>query len=286
MEDINTFFEKKLSKSLIYEQIYPYTYKSQPKYLLEDIKDLMELVTWLSDYYQDFYCYEFFHKDLVRYLEGNESLDMDRVFQYQNNIHNMPVSKNWQVIFKRKFNWLILTDEEEIYMRNEAFNSFLCASPAITYRFKTRRQALQRNINDPKLLAVCRNVLALMTEKERTFFVNYVVTRDGGAKLDKFRYLMDSSSLAEGIPTPSPISPTPTPISPPTISPPIQRTEEQEKKYQKRKRRKENEKRRKEKQTKKELDELDELISEVEPNYKPKRSGGLAKLVAFGSGTN
>ena len=90
---------------------------------------------------------------------------------------------------------------------------------------------------------------------------------------------MDSSTMAEGIPTPPPISPT-------SISPPIQRTEEQEKKYQKRKRRKENEKRRKEKQTKKELDELDELISEVEPNYKPKRSGGLAKLVAFGSGTN
>lgn len=279
MDDINTFFEKKLSKSLIYEQIYPYTYKSQPKYLLEDIKDLMELVTWLSDYYQDYYCYEFFHRDLVRYLEGNESLDMDRVFQYQNNIHNMPVSKNWQVIFKRKFNWLILTDEEENYMINEAFNSFLCASPAITYRFKTRRQALQRNINDPKLLAVCRNVLALMTEKERTFFVNYVVTRDGGAKLNKFCYLMDSSTMAQGIPTPPP-------ISPPPISQPIQRTEEQEKKYQKRKRKKENEKRRKEKQTKKELDELDELISEVEPNYKPKRSGGLAKLVAFGSGSN
>ena len=279
MDDINRFFEKKLSKSLIYEQIYPYTYKSQPKYLLEDIRDLMELVTWLSDYYQDFYCYEIFHRDLIRYLEGNESLDMDRVFQYENNIHNMPVSKNWQVIFKRKFNWLILTDEEENYMRNEAFNSFLCASPAITYRFKTRRQALQRNINDPKLLAVCRNVLALMTENERTFFVNYVVTRDGGAKLDKFRYLMDSSTMAEGIPTPPP-------ISPPPISQPIQRTEEQEKKYQKRKRKKENEKRRKEKQTKKELDELDELISEVEPNYKPKRSGGLAKLVAFGSGSN
>ena len=279
MDDINTFFEKKLSKSLIYEQIYPYTYKSQPKYLLEDLRDLMELINWLADYYQDFYCYEIFHRDLFTYLEGNESLNMDRVFQYQNNIHNMPVSKNWQVIFKRKFNWLILTDEEEIYMINEAFNSFVCASPAITYKFKTRRQALQRNINDPKLLTVCRNVLALMTENERTFFVNYVVTRDGGAKLDKFRYLMDSSTMAEGIPTPPPISPSP-------ISIPIQRTEEQEKKYQKRKRKKENEKRRKEKQTKKELDELDELISEVEPNYKPKRSGGLAKLVAFGSGTN
>ena len=130
------------------------------------------------------------------------------------------------------------------------------------------------------MLTACRNVLALMTEKERTFFVNYVVTRDGGAKLDKFRYLMDSSVMAEGIS--QEVESNTIQIPPP----PIQRTEEQERKYQKRKRKKENEKRQKEKKKKKELDELDELISEVEPNYKPKGSGGLAKLVAFGSGTN
>ena len=75
----------------------------------------------------------------------------------------------------RKF---ILTDKKENYIINEAFNSFLILSPAITYRHKTRRQALQRNINDPKLLTGCRNILALMTEKERTFFVNYIAPNE------------------------------------------------------------------------------------------------------------
>ena len=263
MDDINNFFEKKLSKSLIYEQIYPYIYKFQPKYLLEDLKDLTELIKWLADYYQDFYCYEIFHRDLIRYLEGNESLDMDRVFQYENNIQNMPISKNWQVIFKRKFKWLILTDKEENYIINEAFNSFLILSPAITYRYKTRRQALQRNINDPKLLTGCRNILALMTENERTFFVNYVVTRDGGAKLDKFRYLMDSICMAQGTEYVLARIPEQVESNTSSIAPTIQETDKQDKKNKKRKR--------KRKRKKKEID------------TDTQKQGGLAKLVAFGS---
>ena len=70
---------------------------------------------------------------------------------------------------------------------------FLHSHPSKTYKNKTRREALKRNINDPRLLAICRNVLALMTEKERTIFVNYKTTRGGGAKLNKFIYLIDNS---------------------------------------------------------------------------------------------
>ena len=70
---------------------------------------------------------------------------------------------------------------------------YLNSHPSKTYKNKTRREALKRNINDPRLLAICRNILALMTEEERTVFVNYKTTRAGGAKLNKFIYLIDNS---------------------------------------------------------------------------------------------
>ena len=84
MEDINSFFIKKLSPTLLYDKIYPYTYQPQPTFLMEDLRDLMELIGWLADYYQEYFCYEIFHDDLANYIRENQSIGHELFLQYEN----------------------------------------------------------------------------------------------------------------------------------------------------------------------------------------------------------
>ena len=201
MEDINSFFEKKLSPTLLYDKIYPYTYQPQPTFLMEDLRDLMELIGWLADYYQEYFCYEIFHDDLAGYIRENQSIGHELFLQYENNPEDMPLLYNWEIFFQRKFLWKYgklyknryRMPHEQHTEITQATIRFLNSHPSKTYKNKTRREALKRNINDPRLLAICRNILALMTEEERTVFVNYKTTRAGGAKLNKFIYLIDNS---------------------------------------------------------------------------------------------
>ena len=77
-DSVNRFFSKRLSKQLIFNHIYPYTFECQPGYFLDDIKSyFLGYEKVLKIYQEDYYFYIFLSNNQmqeVNKLEDHFSL--------------------------------------------------------------------------------------------------------------------------------------------------------------------------------------------------------------------
>mgnify|MGYP001201433561 CR=1 FL=1 len=167
-QSINCFFSKKLSNQIIFDNIYPYIYEPQPKYLLDDIKSFFSGYEEMEKFYKETLTAHQFWRDIFNFLEQKEP-----TVGYFNNGKPVPIRGK---LFK-----------DNVIMRLYGFKDTDRKRLCYYYigLFFKHRLSLSHLLGfwliDPDskdLINLCKKVFALFTPDERIDFMENWVHRN------------------------------------------------------------------------------------------------------------